>query len=240
MQIFVTSFTDNAPEDYGYTYAWTPSVDLSTDTSSRPIFSGVGTYVYSITATLNHEGCTGSHVMTLHSKQPTPILNVTDDTKINFGESIQLFAGNTLHYYWSPNDGSLNNPNINNPIATPTVTTTYTITGMDFYGCKDVKYVTIVVDSSQNEFIPTGFTPNGDGLNDVFRLRGSTLHKMVEFRVYNRWGQQVFYTTSKDGGWDGTFGGQPAPMGVYHYTVIVARPGHQHNQVIKGDVTLIR
>jgi len=240
MAILVSTHTDNVPEEYNYSYAWTPSTDLSSDTARRPIFNGIGDYTYSITATLDHEGCTGSHVMTLHSKLPTPILNLTEDTRIKYGESIQLNSSNTLYYVWQPNDGSLSNNNINNPIATPSVTTTYTVTGMDYYGCKVTRTVTVIVDSTADEFIPTAFTPNGDGLNDVFRLIGSKFHTMVEFRVYNRWGQQVFYTDTREKGWDGTFNGQPAPMGVYHYTVIVARPGHDHNQVIKGEVTLIR
>jgi gliding motility-associated-like protein len=231
---------DNCDPNQDFNYLWTPATALSKNDIKEPEFTGVGSFTYTLTATMQHEGCVATHVMNLNSTLPKQVLNVTGDTKINYGESIQLYADNTLYYTWWPNDGSLNNPNINNPVATPTVTTTYTVYGMDFYGCRDSATVTIVVDSTADEFIPTGFTPNGDGLNDVFRLKGSKFHNMVEFRVYNRYGEQVFYSNTLNNGWDGTWNGKPADMGVYHYTVIVARPGHDHNQVIKGDVTLIR
>lgn len=240
MPIWMEIHCETVDPQYPYDYVWTPATGLSSSTIAEPFFTGVGNFTYTLTATMQHEGCVATHVMNLHSTLPKQILNVTDDTKIYYGSSIQLNAENTLYYTWAPNDGSLNDPNINNPIATPTVTTTYTIYGMDFYGCRDTAYVTIVVDSSQNEFVPSGFTPNGDGLNDMFRPVGSIYHTMVEMRVYNRYGQQIFYTDTKEKMWDGTLNGKPCDMGVYHYTIIVARPGHDHNQVIKGEVTLIR
>jgi gliding motility-associated-like protein len=91
------------------------------------------------------------------------------------------------------------------------------------------------------EDIPTGFTPNGDGLNDVFRVVGLKYQDLVDFRVYNRWGQQVFYTNNYKDGWDGTFNGVKQDMGTYFYTIIVARPGGAGNDIVyKGEVTLIR
>jgi gliding motility-associated-like protein len=226
--------------DYTYVWAGAGAGNLATSTDQYPVFNEIGDFTFTITATLDHEGCQDTHVMTLHSILPQVLQGVTTNTYIEYGNSIQLDAHNELFYTWAPNDGSLSNPNINNPIATPTVTTTYTLYGMDYYGCRDTAWVTITVDSSKVEFIPTAFTPNGDGLNDVFRLIGSQFHNMLEFRIYNRWGTQIFYSTTLDHGWDGTYEGQPQDMGVYYYTVIVARPGHPQNKVIKGEVTLIR
>ena len=157
-----------------------------------------------------------------------------------YGNSVQLYCDSEFVYAWTPDDGSLNNPNINNPIATPSVTTTYTVYGMDKYGCRDTAQVTIFVDSSATEHVPTGFTPNGDGLNDVFRFNGGKFQKLVEMRIFDRWGTEVFYSNSREVGWDGTYKGVPADMGVYFYTVILARPGHATNQVYKGEITLIR
>ncbi len=223
-----------------YNYSWSPAANLSSATVKEPFFKAIGNYTYTLTATMAGEGCQAEHVMTLHSILPTPLTHVTRSTKIMYGNSVQLNADSQLYYTWVPNDGSLNNPNINSPIATPTVTTTYTVYGMDKYGCRDTARVTIVVDSSMTEFIPTGFTPNGDGRNDVFRLNGSKFRNLVEMRIYNRWGKQVFYTTTTEVGWDGTINGVPQDLGVYYYTIIVARPGYPENQVYKGDVTLIR
>ena len=79
----------------------------------------------------------------------------------------------------------------------------------------------------------------GDGINDVFKVSGLTFQNMVEFRVFNRWGQELFYTNSKDMGWDGAFHGEKQDMGVYNYLIIVDRPG-QDNIIYKGSVTLLR
>lgn len=237
----IMSTTPVTPLNDYYNFLWTPNDGhLSSVTDQNPNFTGLGDYTYTLTATLNTEGCSAEHVVTLHSTLPTPLTNVTKDTKIMYGNSIQLNADSTMFYTWTPNDGSLNNPNINNPVATPTVTTTYTVYGMDKYGCRDTAFITVFVDSTQTEFIPTAFTPNGDGKNDVFRLIGSKFHHLLEFRIYNRWGQQVFYTATKEQGWDGTFNGVPQDMGVYYYTIICARPGYFENIVYKGEVTLIR
>ena len=90
-----------------------------------------------------------------------------------------------------------------------------------------------------NQDIPSAFTPNGDGLNDVFMPMGLKFQHLVEFRVYNRWGQELFYSNNKDRGWDGTYHGQKQDLDTYYYQIIVARPGGG-NVVYKGDVSLIR
>ncbi len=225
---------------YGFTYLWSPATDLSSSTEQEPYFSGFGMYTYTMVATLNRHGCIASHVTNLNSILPTQIHHITIDTKILYGNSIQLYCDSEYLYTWTPNDGSLDNPNINNPVATPSVTTTYTVYGMDKYGCRDTAQVTITVDSSANEHVATGFTPNGDGLNDVFRFNGGKHQKLLEMRVYNRWGEEIFYSNNREVGWDGTYKGIPADMGVYYYTIILARPGYPENTVLKGDITLIR
>jgi len=233
------------PEDltfpgYGYTYIWTPATGLSSSTVQQPNFLDIGLHTYTLEATLNRHGCKATHVTNINSVLPSQIQHLSIDTKIMYGNSVQLYCDSEFVYAWTPDDGSLNNPNINNPIATPSVTTTYTVYGMDKYGCRDTAQVTIFVDSSATEHVPTGFTPNGDGLNDVFRFNGGKHQKLVEMRVFDRWGTEVFYSNSREVGWDGTYKGVPADMGVYFYTVILARPGHATNQVYKGEITLIR
>ncbi len=168
------------------------------------------------------------------------LTNVTTDQSILFNSSVQLTADGARHYMWSPNDGSLSNPNICNPIARPAGNTTYIVTGMNEWGCSDTAHVNINIIYTDTVLIPTAFTPNGDGHNDVFRITNIRDSKLVEFNIYNRWGQ-VVYSNNWDitKGWDGTFNGAPVDMGVYHYQVIIARPGGE-NVVYKGDVTLIR
>jgi len=151
-----------------------------------------------------------------------------------------LWAEGAEYYLWSPNDGSLSNPNINNPLATPQDSTTYTVEGMNQWGCVDYGYVSLSMDYSVNEFIPTGFTPNGDGHNDIFRIGNIKYDKLVDFSVFNRWGQLIYHNTyDPKQGWDGTFNGVPQEMGVYFYNIILASPSGK-NKNFKGEVTLIR
>jgi gliding motility-associated-like protein len=223
-----------------YSYMWTPADSLSADNVQVPSFMGYGTFVYTVTAYLEPYHCPATHTVTVHSVQGAKLMGVTHSATIPYGTSIQLYSSNELLYMWSPNDGSLTDNNINNPVATPTITTTYSVYGMDVYGCRDTAYVTVTVDSTMSEFIPSGFTPNGDGRNDQFRPVFQKYQKLVEFSVFNRWGQKVFSTSNKDEGWDGTFNGTPQDMGVYFFSIITSRPGYSENQVYKGEITLIR
>ena len=185
-------------------------------------------------------GCTASDVLTIHVKPPLVLSNLTIDQTISIGSSVQLNADSALYYTWTPNDGTLNNPNINNPIATPTDSVTvYTVYGSTLYGCKDTASVTIRVDPTVTDFMPAAFTPNGDGLNDNFRVFNLRSQRLVDFRIFNRWGHEVFQTIDPKKGWDGTFNGVAQDMGVYNYQVIVAHPdGSQKSYT--GTVTLIR
>ena len=143
-------------------------------------------------------------------------------------------------YVWEPNDGTLTNPNINNPVATPfDSVTNYRVISMTKYGCRDTAYVTIKTVIDSNVTIPSGFTPNDDGKNDVFRPVNLRFQKLIDFRVYNRWGVEVFHSTDLNKGWDGTFNGEKCDLGVYFYSVIVAMPDGTQ-KTISGDVTLIR
>ena len=233
---------DHIVDAYGFTYSWTPSTYLSSGTAQIPTFNAVGVYTYNLTATLDHFGCTVSHDIVLNSILPATLHNVTANTTITLGSSVYMNADSELFYTWIPNDGSLSNPSINNPVATPSVTTTYTVYGMDYYGCRDTATVTITVDTTEHEIVPSGFTPNGDGLNDVFHVGGIKFQRLVEMRVFNRWGECVFSTNDREKGWDGTYKGVPQDMGVYNYTIIVAKPGYgdNNNIIYKGTVTLIR
>lgn len=233
------------PTDSPYTFTWSSSNLLNSDTLIQPSFfspiPGDFSYTLIIKSGL---GCADTDNITLH---PTPPIRVAVNpaiSTIKYGDHIQLDAINLstypLIYYWEPNDGSLDNPNINNPVATPRDSTTYTVYAMNAYGCKDTETVIINVDKSMGECIPSAFTPNGDGLNDVFRLCSMTYQRLVEFSVFNRWGQMVYHnTTDATKGWDGTWNGVPQDMGVYNYLVIIARVDGT-NLVYKGEVTLIR
>ena len=86
--------------------------------------------------------------------------------------------------------------------------------------------------------MPNTFTPNGDGTNDFFNVVGNAEARVVAFRIFNRWGQQVYDNRNPAQGWDGTFNGQPQPSEVYFYQIEVQTPDGVWTQ--QGDVTLVR
>ncbi|WKZ74794.1 MAG: gliding motility-associated C-terminal domain-containing protein [Vicingaceae bacterium] len=114
----------------------------------------------------------------------------------------------------------------------------YYLDEVSIYRCNDTLPPPVPKDTAYLN-LPTAFSPNADGENDVFRVLGTKYVQSIELRVYNRWGQQVFYSNQKEIGWDGTFKGQPAPTGVYAYTLVATLP---NGEVItkKGNVTLKR
>lgn len=87
--------------------------------------------------------------------------------------------------------------------------------------------------------IPNAFTPNGDGQNDIFRITNFTNEKLIDFKVFNRWGTILFRSTDIREGWDGTNKGQQQPMGVYGYVIRIGYPDGNVD-TYKGTVTLLR
>jgi gliding motility-associated-like protein len=129
----------------------------------------------------------------------------------------------------------------NNPLVTPLETTTYVVTGVsDLQGCpqKDSVKVTVL---ENDVWVPTVFSPNGDGKNDIFKiLTGRTRFvKIQEFKIYNRWGTEIYNGKDVSQGWDGTYKGQPQDTGTYFYQIRVAYPTGRVGY-LKGDFTLIR
>ena len=171
---------------------------------------------------------------------PLKLTNITSDQLIPLGASITLKAEGGVVYYWSPNDGSLNDNNIDSPVATPQQTTVYYVHAMNIWGCADTGQIIISVDDNVLTNVPNAFTPNGDGKNDVFKPANVKYYKLVDFSVFNRWGQLVYHnTTDINQGWDGKFNGVPQDMGVYNYSIILNEPDGKL-KYFKGTVALIR
>lgn len=225
-----------------FVYSWTPASFLDDTTKQNPFYWEIeATTTYTFTATEPKYGCFTYDTVRVQSVRGIKIANVTPDITIPYGRSVQMNSDSMVYYFWKNNDGTLDDPNVNNPIATPLATTVYAVYGYDKNGCLDSAYVKVTVDSSMIEDIPSGFSPNGDGLNDIFRPVGLKYQSLVDFRVYNRLGQQVYYTSTYGNGWDGKFNGVPQDLGTYSYVIIVGRPGGDgRNVVYKGTVTLVR
>jgi gliding motility-associated-like protein len=171
-------------------------------------------------------------------KESIPGATVSPDVAIPFSATTVLTATGGTTYAWLPVTG-LDDPASPTPVASPSNTTTYTVTITDdATGCSTVLEVTVFVLKDNNVFIPTAFSPNSDGYNEVLYLRGNNFQSVL-FSVYDRWGKKVFETNDESRGWDGNLDGEKAVAGVYTYVVVLTyADGFQ--QTIKGQTALVR
>ncbi len=186
----------------------------------------------------DQNNCADTLSSTVHMN-PLPFVEIKpEDTIVKYDSKIELQASGAMLYFWYPTN-ALSNPNVDNPFAIIRDSITIYVTGMDEFGCRNVDSIHIGVDYTDAVFIPSAFSPNGDGHNDVFRIGSVLFEKLQEFRVFNRWGQEVFSANDIDGAWDGTFKGEKQPIGVYNYIIRIGYPNGV-TKTYKGDVTLIR
>lgn len=163
-------------------------------------------------------------------------LDAGNDIHLKKGETTQLQGVTAAPIFsWSP-EFALSSSSILNPIAIPTTTTTYTLTAEE-NGCTDYDYVTIFVE--QDLIIPTTFSPNNDGINDIFEIVGIENYPNNYIRIYDRWGQEVFQKTgySLSKAWKGESDGKEVATGVYFYTIELR---DDKDQLRKGTITIIR
>ncbi|MDI9320880.1 MAG: gliding motility-associated C-terminal domain-containing protein [Phycisphaerales bacterium] len=168
-------------------------------------------------------------------------ININKDTTIVKDERIYFQGINGTNYFWTPST-YLSNPNINNPVGyfTDIGTFPYIVEAKSPQSiCISKDTVTVRVISAPVRAIPNAFTPNRDGKNDKFRPILVGYQSIRYFRVFNRYGQEMFSTDNIADAWDGTFKGQDQEVGVYYWTLGVKdRFGKDFEE--KGDVTLIR
>ncbi|SKA32788.1 gliding motility-associated C-terminal domain-containing protein [Chitinophaga eiseniae] len=160
------------------------------------------------------------------------------EATLPYGDNLTLHAEGALLYSWWPS-GPLDTPTKADPVTRPLKPTIFSVVGWNQYGCRDTGYVKIAIDYKMPDLLASAFSPNGDGLNDVFKPMGFTYQRLESFAVYNRYGQEVFRTSDAARGWDGTQDGRPCPVGVYYYQVGILYPDGRIKKV-KGDITLLR
>ncbi len=151
----------------------------------------------------------------------------------------QLAARNFgIGYLWLPPAGLNDNTSVN-PVFTGNSNKEYSIRIKAPSGCETVDTLKVNVFTRSGIFIPTAFTPNADGLNDVLRPVLIDISELKNFYVFNRWGYKIFETTNPSLGWDGTSKGVKQPMGIY---IVIVEGRDSHGSVIskKEAVTLIR
>ncbi|HRI25299.1 MAG TPA: SBBP repeat-containing protein [Ferruginibacter sp.] len=171
--------------------------------------------------------------------KPVPVITISPaNPTIAAGASVQLNATVSGLYnsiMWTPPAG-LNNTAVLNPVAAPLTTTTYKLSVSAANQCNAEATVTVKV--TREVFIPNSFTPNGDGLNDLFRIPPGTSFTLQRFLVYNTYGNLVFSTSDISRGWDGTYKGSSSPNGTYTY--IIKGYDAKGEIFLKGTVLLIR
>lgn len=219
----------------GTSFTWSPTTGVSNPAIANPVLSPTATTTYTVTARIGT--CVISRTFTV-TVNPAVTVNAGPGSSIISGSSVQLQgSGSAGTILWTPPTG-LNATNILNPIASPQVTTTYTLRITNQQGCTNTSNVTIIV-------IPycispaNAFTPNKDGFNDTwFITNGNCLNK-AKVQVYNRYGGKVFESQDYKNNWDGTYKGKPVPDGTYYY-VIDYELVNNTNVYKKGSVTILR
>ncbi len=189
-------------------------------------------------------GCDSTVLLNLTVNNLPAIDAVADKPVVIIGEQVQLnvTTAESLSYNWAPAD-IVNNAEIQNPTAVLSESTWFVVTATNGQtGCSftDSVYVELneLTCSKENVFIPNAFTPNGDGINDIFIPRSSIL-KSMKLIVVDRWGNQVFESTDINVGWDGIYKGQPATVDSYGY-YFVGECSQGEKITIKGNVSLLR
>ncbi|MDP4261204.1 MAG: gliding motility-associated C-terminal domain-containing protein [Bacteroidota bacterium] len=232
---FGASFTRNAVSA-GTTYSWSPSTGVSNPSIANPVFTPQSTTTYTVTASTGNCTAQDAFVVTVF---PGATANAGPDAIIIAGDIYTMHGtGSSGSYLWTPSAG-LSASNILNPSASPSQTTTYTLKVTTSQGCVAADSIVITV-------VPycvkpmEAFTPNGDGINDVWLVTNGTgcLDK-AKAEVYNRYGAKVFEAENYQNNWDGTYKGKPLPDGTYYF-VITYRLINGKDQYLKGNVTILR
>jgi gliding motility-associated-like protein len=227
-------------------YSWSPSIGLTNPDIADPYATPPSTTTYIVAGT-DSAHCFTEHQSVTITVAPLPSVDAGPDITASAGVPYPLHTTSSVDvtsWLWTPPNG-LNCDTCADPEASPTGNTFYTLTVRNAAGCTAQDTMTVFVTcGGGNVFIPNTFSPNGDGMNDVFYPRGKGISLVKSFRVFNRWGQIVFerYQFSindRNAGWDGTVGGRKVSPDVYVYVCEIIC---ENNQVLlfKGDVTLLR
>ena len=213
-------------------YLWTPGGSTSNSITVSPTAS---TMYYVDITNGNPAGCnTDRDSLRVQVGGVSGSINAGSDQTITIGQSATLTAmGSSNTYTWSTNDEG------STITVSPLETTTYSVFSQDNFGCKVYDSIIVNVDVKCGEvFVPTGFSPNADGSNDLECVYGNCI-KTIYWAIYDRWGEKVFETTDKEACWDGIYKGQLLNSGVFVYKLEVQQ--FDGKQVLKnGSITISR
>lgn len=218
----------------GISYQWFPSTGLSATGIPDPMASPSLSTLYSVEVS-NAQNCRDTARVQV-DVLPLPQVNAGADQVIFSGQQVQLSgtasAGDS--YAWSP-PIYMDDPLSLSPSVNPPADQIYTLTVQSSLGCGSVNDQ-VNVKVYKDIFVPSAFSPNNDGLNDLWRIAGAGALKSFRVQVFNRWGERVFASTDKSAAWDGMYKGLPVPAGVYVYYIELG----DYKAPVKGLVTVIR
>lgn len=228
---FLPNISSNAAN-----YSWSPTAGVSNATIVNPVLSPLTTTTYTLTGTTG-TNCSISRSFTVIVAQALNV-NAGNDVTILSGASTQLNGtGPSGTYLWTPSTG-LSSTSILNPVASPAVTTTYTLRITTQAGCTNTDDVKVTV-------IPyclkplNAFSPNGDGINDKWFVTNGNCTNNIKVLVFNRYGSKVYESNDYKNTWDGTYKGDPLPDATYYYQINFTLIDGSV-RTLKGDVTILR
>lgn len=215
----------------GGTYLWSNGA-----TTTSITVSPLTTTTYSVVVA---NTCGSDTAFVTVNVNPLPNASAGSSVTIYQGQSTQLNASGGGSYQWLPPNG-LSCVNCQNPVASPNQTTTYCVIVTSSANCVDTACMTVFVEPliCGEVFVPSAFSPNNDGMNDILYVRGNCIVKMT-FRVYNRWGEKVYEGSDPAQGWDGTLNGKPLNSAVFVYDLIATLIDGSEVKM-KGNVSLVK
>lgn len=235
------------PDTIGSYYWDFGGVGTSTLASPGQLYPFPGNYNITHIVT-SKQGCTDTltKVVTI-TPRPEAGFFFSNNGGFNIGSSVDFTDTSkySVNYYWDFNDG--NTSTTQNPSHVYYANGTYTVIQVvkDQFGCADtaksyVKILTVI--SEIAELIPNAISPNGDGKNDIWRLDFiNVYYPKAEIEIYNRWGQRLFHSLGYDNAWDGSYKGDPLPVGSYYYIINLNDPLRKDEEnIFKGTILLMK
>ncbi len=228
----------------GSSFTWSPVNTLQNANTLTPTAGPSETTVYTFTVLDNTpNGCPKPVSDTIRVVVIQPIsVFAGRDTNIVVGQSLQLQATGAKYYHWSPPTG-MNNVDISNPVVSlpgSVQKITYNVKGTTAEGCSGNDSLNVYQYKTLPEiFVPSAFTPDGDGINDILKPIVAGMKKFENFSVYNRLGELLYTTPSIGQGWDGNYKGIRQPPGTYVF-VATAIDYLDRHVIKRGTAVLIR
>lgn len=191
----------------------------------------VSLYVY------NAQGCVSDTASKMIAVEPYPVLKLGPSKVVLENGQISLVPqfvyGRNLQYLWTPSD-YLNSDTAATPISKPKADITYklTLTGLGKCTVTDTLFIKVLF----SPLVPNAFSPNGDGINDTWKIQYLESYPGATIDIFNRYGQKVFSSVGYNTEWDGNFNGSPLPVGTYYY-IINPKNGRA---TMNGSVTIIK